>query len=59
MLYLISAMDLKPLEVFTKGLNILQTHVKAEKADFQALLAENKTILSQDEKWLDHEANLG
>ena len=48
----------KPLEVLKKGLNILQRQVKAWKEKLQASLAERKSISSQDEQWLDNEANL-
>jgi hypothetical protein len=51
-------MPLKPLEVRRKGLNVLQNQFKVKKEKLQAQLAEKKSISSQDEKWLDHEANL-
>lgn len=51
-------MALKPLEVLRKGLKILKNQVKVKKETLQAQLATNKSISSQDEKWLDHEANL-
>jgi hypothetical protein len=51
-------MALKPLEVLHKGLKILNNRVKAKKEALQARLAERKSISSQDEHWLDHDANL-
>jgi hypothetical protein len=48
----------KPLEVLKKGLKILQNRVKDKKEKLQAQLAEKVSISSQDENWLDHEANL-
>ena len=47
-----------PLDVLKRGLNILQQQVKARKEKLQATLAEGKAISSQDECWLDNEANL-
>ena len=51
-------MALKPLEVLEIGLKTLQNQVKTKKEKLQSQLAEKKSISSQDEKWLDHEANL-
>jgi GAF domain-containing protein len=51
-------MALKPLEVLRKGLKIFENRVKAKKEALQAQLAERKSISSQDEQWLDHDANL-
>jgi hypothetical protein len=51
-------MALRPLEVLQKGLDILKNRVKAKKEALQARLAEAKSISSQDEQWLDHDANL-
>ena len=51
-------MTLKPLDVLRKGLRILQTQVKVRKKEIQAQLAEKRSISSQEEKWLDNEANL-
>jgi len=47
-----------PLDILKKGLNTLQRQVKARKEALQATLAEGKAISSQDESWLDNEANL-
>ena len=52
-------MTLKPLKVFKKGLKLLRKRVKAKKEELQAQLAEKKKISSEDERWLDGEANLG
>ena len=51
-------MALAPLEVLRKGLKILKKQFKAKKEALQAQLAEKKSISSQDEQWLDHDANL-
>ena len=51
-------MPLKPLEVLKKGLNVLQNCIKAKKEKLQSQLAEKKSISSQEERWLDQEANL-
>jgi hypothetical protein len=51
-------MALRPLEVLQKGLDILKNRVKAKKEALQAQLAEAKSISSQDEQWLDQDANL-
>ena len=51
-------MALKQLEVLQKGLQILKNRVKAKKEALQTQLAEKKSISSQDEQWLDHNANL-
>ena len=51
-------MSLKPLEVLRKGFNVLQGQFRAQKEKLQTQLAERKPISSEDEKWLDHEANL-
>jgi hypothetical protein len=51
-------MSSKPLEVLRKGLKILKNRVQAKKEALQAQLAERKSISSQDERWLDHDANL-
>jgi hypothetical protein len=48
----------KPLDVLKKGLNLLHRRVKARREEIQARLAEKKSISSQDEIWLDGEANL-
>jgi len=53
-----ASMTSKPLEVLRKGLNILKNRVKAKKEALQAQLAAKKSISSQDEQWLDHDANL-
>jgi hypothetical protein len=46
------------LEALKKGLKILQTQVKSRKDALQARLEERKSISSEDERWLDHDANL-
>lgn len=51
-------MESKPLEVLRKGLKTLTNHVKIRKEALQAQLAESKSISSEDERWLDHDANL-
>jgi hypothetical protein len=48
----------KPLEILKKGLGVLQSQFKSKKEQLQARLAEQKSISSQDERWLDNEANL-
>ena len=48
----------KPLDVLKKGLNLLQHRVKARREEIQARLVEKKSISSQDETWLNGEANL-
>jgi predicted transcriptional regulator len=47
----------QPVEVLKKGLNILQTQAKARKARLESQLAAKKTISSEDERWLDNDAN--
>ncbi|OAX33548.1 hypothetical protein K503DRAFT_786421 [Rhizopogon vinicolor AM-OR11-026] len=51
-------MVLKPLDVLKKGLKVLKNQVKVRKETLQAQLAARKSISSQDESWLDHDANL-
>jgi hypothetical protein len=51
-------MALKPLEVLKKGLKVLKNRVKVRKETLQAQLAARKSISSQDESWLDHDADL-
>jgi hypothetical protein len=51
-------MPLIPLDVLKNGMKILQHRVKARREEIQARLAEKKSISSQDEEWLDGEANL-
>jgi len=51
-------MAMKPLDILEKGLKILQNQVKTKKEKLEARLAEKKSISLQDEKWLDHDANL-
>jgi hypothetical protein len=45
----------KPLEILKKGLGVLQSQFKSKKEQLQACLAEQKSISSQDERWLDNE----
>ena len=56
--FVAKAMVSKPLEVLQKGLKVLTDRVKTRKEALEAQLAEGKAISSQDEQWLDHEANL-
>lgn len=51
-------MVLKPLEVLQKGLEVLTNRTKSRKDALQARLAEAKSISSEDERWLDYDANL-
>jgi hypothetical protein len=51
-------MPLKPLEVLKKGLKTLCDQVKAKKSQLWTQLAEGNSISSQEEKWLDAEADL-
>lgn len=51
-------MVLKPLDVLRKGLEVITNCVKSRKDVLQARLAERKSISSEDEQWLDHDANL-
>jgi len=51
-------MVLKPLEVLRKGLEVLTNRVKSRKDAIQAQLAEARSISSEDEQWLDYDANL-
>ena len=51
-------MALRPLEVLRKGLKILDNRNKAKEEALRAQLAEKKSISSQDERWLDCDANL-
>ncbi|OJA11230.1 hypothetical protein AZE42_13240 [Rhizopogon vesiculosus] len=41
-----------------KPLDVLNNRVKVRKETLQAQLAARKSISSQDESWLDHDANL-
>jgi hypothetical protein len=51
-------MSSKPLDILKKGLKILQRKVQVRKDNLQKQLHEKKSISSQDEKWLDGDANL-
>jgi hypothetical protein len=51
-------MAIKPLDILKKGLKTLRNQVKTKKEKLEARLAEKKSISSQDERWLDHDANL-
>jgi hypothetical protein len=51
-------MAAKPLDILKKGLKVLENQVRTKKEMLQAQLAERKSISSQDEQWLDHDANL-
>lgn len=48
----------KPLDVLRKGLERLQSDVKARKDSLLAQLANRRPITSQEEHWLDNDANL-
>jgi hypothetical protein len=48
----------KPLDVLKRGLKALQTQFKTKKLDLETWLAEKQSISSQEERWLDGEANL-
>ena len=48
----------KALDILRKGLNTLGKQIKPRKERLLAVLAEKKRISSQDEKWLNDEANL-
>lgn len=48
----------KPLDVLRKGLKRLRSDVKAKKDCLLAQLADRRPITSQDEHWLDNDANL-
>ena len=56
--FLAKTMPLKPVEVLRKGLDIVTNHIKSRKEALQAQLAEEGSISSKDEQWLDHDANL-
>jgi hypothetical protein len=47
-----------PLEILKKGLKILQRKVQARKNDLLRRLSEKKSLLSQDEEWLNGNGNL-
>jgi len=51
-------MVLQPLEILRKGLKVLTNHIKLRKDTLQAQLAEARSISSEDEQWLDYDANL-
>ncbi|KAG6828173.1 hypothetical protein H0H87_002752, partial [Tephrocybe sp. NHM501043] len=44
--------------VLKKGFKTLRDKVKAKKGKLKILLAEQKSILSKDEAWMDHKGNL-
>jgi hypothetical protein len=48
----------KPLDILRKGLEVLTNRIKLRKDALQAKLAEAKSISSEDEQWLDYDANL-
>ena len=48
----------KPIEVLKKGLKLLQLRISSRKNQLLARRAENKSITSEDERWLDGEGNL-
>ena len=50
-------MTLKALDVLQNGLKKLEKQVNTRKKELETRLAEKKSITSQDEKWLDQEAN--
>jgi hypothetical protein len=51
-------MALKALDVLRNGLKKLEKQIGTRKKELETRLAEKKSISSQDEKWLDQEANL-
>jgi len=51
-------MAVKALDILKKGLNTLKSKVRPRKEKLQALLAEKKSISSEDERWLDQDARL-
>ncbi|TFK32883.1 hypothetical protein BDQ12DRAFT_670743 [Crucibulum laeve] len=48
----------KPLDILKKGFTNLQKHVKGRKDKLEARQAQNKSISSLDERWLDNEASV-
>ena len=56
--FLVKTMPLKPVEVLRKGLDVVTNRIKSRKEALQAQLAEEGSISSEDEQWLDHDANL-
>jgi hypothetical protein len=51
-------MAVKALNILKKGLNTLEKQVKNHKEGLLAILAEKKTISSEDKAWLNHEVNM-
>ena len=51
-------MSLKPVEVLRKGLMVLENRIKTKKDVLKARLAQRRSISSEEEQWLDHDANL-
>jgi hypothetical protein len=51
-------MPLKPLDILRKGLKSLENEVKAKRDHLLARLADQKSITSSEEHWLDNDANL-
>ncbi|KAI0699981.1 hypothetical protein BC835DRAFT_1526109 [Cytidiella melzeri] len=48
----------KPLDILKKGLKILQSRVEARRVKIAERLVAKKPVPSEDEEWLDKEANL-
>ena len=47
----------EPLRILRKGLDIFKKSIKNRKEILDTRLAENRSISSSDERWLDNEAN--
>ena len=56
--FFVKTMASKLLDILRKGLKTLTDRVKIKKEALQARVAECQSISSQDERWLDHDANL-
>src|SRR5260221_10183273 len=56
--FFVKTMVLQPLEILQKGLKVLTNRIKLRKDTLQAQLAEARSISSEDEQWLDYDANL-
>ena len=48
----------KAIELLKRGLNILEATFASRKSQLLARRADNKSITSEDERWLDEEGNL-
>ena len=47
----------EPLKILRKGLEIHKKKIKDKKEQLQARLADQQSISSSDERWLDNDAN--